>query len=89
MLPDLLAWVGADDASMKQAVSAGVIGSAEERLASFRNDMRDLLALIGLDVDSATGSDAWDGARGRTTGQPAEEAVARARGDLNRALLVE
>jgi len=89
MLPELLAWVGADDAAMKRLVSAGVIGSAQERLTSFRDDMRELLALIDLDVDSATASDVWDGARGRTTGQPAEEAVARARGDLNRALLVE
>jgi len=89
MLPALLAWVGADDAAMKQVVSAGVIGSAEERLAAFRNDMRDILALIDVDVDSATGSDAWDEVRGRTPGQPADEAVARARGDLNRALLVE
>ena len=89
ILPALLAWVGADDAAMTRVVAAGVIGTAEERLTAFRDDVRDLLALIDLDVDSADGTDAWDTVRGRTTGQPAEEAVARARGDLNRALLVE
>ena len=33
--------------------------------------------------------DGWDAVRGRGAGHPAEEAVERARGDLNRALFVE
>jgi 1,2-phenylacetyl-CoA epoxidase catalytic subunit len=89
MLPALLAWVGADDAPMARVVSAGVIGPAEDRLASFRDDVRELLSLVDVDVDSVAASNAWDEGRGRTSGHPAEEAVARARGDLNRALLVE
>jgi 1,2-phenylacetyl-CoA epoxidase catalytic subunit len=89
MLPSVIAWVGAADDSAVSMVDAGVIGAAEERLAAFRDAVRDLTALVGVDVDAVEPSDAWDPARGRTAGQPSEESVERARGDRNRALLVE
>ncbi len=89
MLPGLVAWVGADDASARLMVDAGVIGPAEDRLADFRDSVRDLLALLDVDVDAVPADGEWDAARGRTPGHPGEEAVERARGDRNRALFVE
>jgi 1,2-phenylacetyl-CoA epoxidase catalytic subunit len=89
MLPTLIAWVGADDPPMRRMVEAGVVEAAGDRLAAFRDAVRDLAALVDVDVDTVEPSTDWDGARGRTAGQPSEESAARARGDLNRALLVD
>lgn len=89
MLPALLAWVGVDDASARSMVSVGVLGSATERTSDFRNAVRDLTALVGVDVDSVAAATEWDEARGRTVGCPDQDAVERARGDRNRALFVE
>ena len=88
MLPGLLAWVGADDAANGALVDAGVIGPADARLQAYRDAVRDLAALVDIDVDAIEPSDDWDEGRGRTSGQPAEEAAERARGDRNRALFV-
>jgi ring-1,2-phenylacetyl-CoA epoxidase subunit PaaC len=88
MLPALIAWVGADDAPMKTLESAGLIGPADERLAAYRDAVRDLVALVGIEVDAVDASGDWDEARGRTGGELAEEAAERARGDRNRALFV-
>jgi 1,2-phenylacetyl-CoA epoxidase catalytic subunit len=89
MLPGLLAWTGADDAPMKALQGLGVIGAPDDRLAAFRTAVADLTGLVGVDVASVAPSTEWDAERGRTSGQPAEEAVERARGDKNRALFVE
>lgn len=89
MLPQLLAWVGADDAAAESMVALGVLGPAADRLTDFRDSVRDLTALVGVDVDSVAASPEWDAARGRTGGHPDQEAVERARGDRNRALFVE
>ncbi len=89
MLPGLLAWVGADDDAARSLAAAGVIATAEDRLAEFRDAVRDLVSLVGVDVDSVQLAADWDEARGRTSGRPDEEACERARGDRNRALLVE
>ena len=89
MLPALLAWVGADDASARAMVDVGAIDPAEDRLAAFRDAVRDLLSLVGMNVDAVHAATDWDEARGRTGGRPDEEACERARGDRNRALLVE
>jgi 1,2-phenylacetyl-CoA epoxidase catalytic subunit len=89
MLPGLLAWVGADDEAARHMVDVGVITSAEDRLSAFRDHVRDFLALVGIDIDAVEAATDWDEARGRTKGRPAEEACERARGDRNRALLVE
>ena len=89
MLPSLLTWVGTDDEANLRLVELGVIESADARLARFKDGVRELTALVGIDVDGIAPSDGWDAVRGRTAGQPAEEAVERARGDRNRALFVE
>lgn len=89
MLPGLLAWVGADDAPMKALEGLGVIGAPADRLEAFHTSVRDLTALLGIDVTSVDASGDWDEQRGRTEGHLAEEAAERARGDKNRALFVE
>jgi len=89
LLPACVAWVGADDDAARALVEAGVLGAAAERLASYRERIRTLVALVGIDVDSVAPAEGWDGARGRTPGRPDEHAVERARGDKNRALFVE
>ena len=55
----------------------------------YRDHVRDIAALVGVDVDAAEPDSSWDDARGRTEGHPDEHAVERARGDRNRALFVE
>lgn len=89
MLPPLLAWVGADDEAVRVMVDAGVIAPAAERLATFREAVRDLTALIGTDVDAVEPAGEWDEKRGRSAGHPDEESIERVRGDRNRALFVE
>lgn len=89
MLPELIAWVGADDEPARAMVSSGVIGPVADRLDAFRDRVRGLTALVDVDVDAVPPAGEWDEARGRTAGHPDEEAVERARGDRNRALLVE
>jgi 1,2-phenylacetyl-CoA epoxidase catalytic subunit len=88
MLPSLLAWVGADDAPMNDLVDAGLIGPADERVAAYRDAVREFAALVDVDADAIEPMAEWDEARGRTPGQLAEEAAERARGDRNRMLFV-
>jgi 1,2-phenylacetyl-CoA epoxidase catalytic subunit len=89
MLPSVLAWVGADDAASRLMTGAGVWSPADQRLAAFGDAVREMTTLVDIDVDAVTPSTDWDEARGRTSGEPNEEAVERARGDRNRALFVE
>lgn len=89
MLPGILAWVGAEDDAAEAMVEAGVIGSATDRLELYYGAVRELTALVGIDVDSVEKSTDWDPTRGRTGGCVSEEAVERARGDRNRALFLE
>ena len=59
-------------------------------MRQYRDSLRQPLSLVGIDVDTVDGERAgWDEERGRGPGHPGEEAVERARGDRNRALLVE
>lgn len=89
MLPEVLAWVGADDAPARAMVEAGVIGPASMRLAAYRDGVREFVSLVDIDIDAVEPSKSWDESRGRTEGHPDEHAIERARGDLNRALFVE
>jgi len=89
LLPDVLAWVGADDDAARAMVEVGVIGDADSRLDAFRERVGEITALIGVDIDAVDPSPSWDAARGRTEGAPDVEAVERARGERNRALFVE
>ena len=89
MLPVMLAWVGARDESAVRLVEAGVVGPASELKSGFIESVRDVVSLAGVDVDAALPSAGWDAARGRGPGHPDADALERARGDRNRALLVE
>ncbi|MEM7414024.1 MAG: Phenylacetic acid catabolic protein [Gemmatimonadota bacterium] len=89
MLPDLLAWVGTDDEGYRRMTDAGVIEDAEARSSRFKDEVRSLTALVDVDIDAVAPTSEWDAARSRTPGRPNDEAVQRARGDLNRALFVE
>lgn len=89
MLPTMVAWVGADDAGSRALVEAGVLEGRESRLAAFADRVGELTRLVGVDIDSVEASADWDETRGRTTGQPNDGAIERARGDRNRALFVE
>lgn len=89
MLPAVLAWVGADDEAARTMVAGGVVGPASERLTAYRDGVRDLCGLVGVDVDTVEPAADWDEVRARTRGHPDEDAIERARGDRNRALFVE
>jgi 1,2-phenylacetyl-CoA epoxidase catalytic subunit len=89
LLPPTLAWVGADDEAARTLVDAAVIGPAEERLAAYHREVSEILSVAGVDIATVEPSPSWDATRGRTSGCPDEDAVERARGDKNRALLVE
>ena len=89
MLPSLLAWVGASDEGAQALVAAGVLEPADDRVTAFKDAVRELVTSAGVDVDDVDVGTDWDSDRGRSSGRPNEEAVARARGDLNRGLLVE
>lgn len=89
-LPDTLAWLGADDDPGRALVEAGIDEPAERLLGTFRQRIGAVLATAGIDVARAVPSGAaWDEARGRAAGEPDQDTVERARGDRNRALLVE
>lgn len=89
MLPPVLAWLGAGDAPARALVAAGVLEDGPTLLAAFRDAVRSPLAEAGVDVDAAAPAVGWDGERGRGPGHPDAGACERARGDRNRALLVE
>jgi len=89
MLPVMLAWLGASDEAAQALVAAGVTDPADSQVAAFRDSVRDLVSMIGVDVDAVVPSDDWDSARGRASGHPDDDAIERARGDRNRALLVD
>lgn len=87
-LPGTLAWMAPEDAPYAALVEAGLVAPREALLERFESLYGETLKGAGagsLEPDF-TG---WDPARGRGPGEPAEEVVERARGDRNRALLVE
>jgi 1,2-phenylacetyl-CoA epoxidase catalytic subunit len=88
-LPPALAWLGAADDAARTLVEAGVTDPGQDQVAAYRDSLRELLGTAGVEVDAFEPSSGWDEARGRGPGRPDEDAVQRARGDLNRALFVE
>ncbi len=89
-LPVVLAWLGADDAPTRLLLEAGLTEPGTDLVAAFKDAVRDVLASGGVDVDAVEpASVSWDEARGRGPGHPDDDTVERARGDRNRALLVE
>jgi ring-1,2-phenylacetyl-CoA epoxidase subunit PaaC len=90
ILPDTLAWVAPKDAMHMALAAEKITDDADSLERRYRDRVRSSLALLDVDIDSVSANlDGWDEARGRGAGHPDEEAVVRARGDLNRSLLVE
>ena len=89
LLPPVLAWLGADDEAAKAMVTAGVTESSQSMTEVYRERLRDLTALVEVNIDQAQPDSGWDEDRARGPGCPDEDAVERVRGDRNRALLVE
>ena len=89
LLPPVLAWLGADDEAAKAMVTAGVTESSKSMTEAYRDRLRDLAALVEVNIDQVQPDSGWDKDRARGPGCPDEDAVERVRGDRNRALLVE
>jgi phenylacetate-CoA oxygenase PaaI subunit len=89
MLPPVLAWLGASDEAAQALVAAGVTAPGVDQVGAFRDAVRDVLQAAGIDVDAAEPAEEWEPVRGRGPGRPDADSVERARGDRNRALLVE
>lgn len=78
------------DAAQELLAGAGLHPSPAELRDRFADRVDPLLGALGLEAPrDAVALEAWDERRGRGPGQPAAEAVERARGDRNRALFVE
>ncbi|MEX2465473.1 MAG: Phenylacetic acid catabolic protein [Gemmatimonadota bacterium] len=88
-LPDVLTWLGTEGKASGLLVDAGVTEPGAVQVAAFKDAVRDVLAAGGVDVDSVEPAAGWDPERGRGPGHPDQDTVERARGDQNRALLVE
>lgn len=89
-LPAVLAWLGAEDDAARALVDLNVTTPAADKLAAFKDAVRDVLAAGGVDVDAVEpDTEGWDDERGRGPGHPDHDTVERARGDRNRALFVE
>ena len=87
-LPAVLAWLGTVDEERRSVVDAKVTSSPKVQLDTFAADVGPLVAECGVVIESVNPASEWDSGRGRGPGAPADEAVVRARGDLNRALFV-
>lgn len=89
-LPRVLAWLGPMDETCNALVEAEIFDPAPATRARFETAVGPILAQAGVDISTIEPERAgWDEIRGRGPGHPDEESIARARGDLNRALLVE
>jgi ring-1,2-phenylacetyl-CoA epoxidase subunit PaaC len=91
VLPATLRCLAPDDRTHRRLEQAGLTLSAAELRTRLARLLDPLLDPLDLSVPAVPAEvpEGWDGTRGRGPGHPAEEAVERARGDLNRALFVE
>jgi 1,2-phenylacetyl-CoA epoxidase catalytic subunit len=88
MVPRTMAWLDPADAPHRVLYAAGLVGAGS--LDAYRAQVGPLFDRVGVRVAAIEPNrEGWDAARGRGRGHPDEEAVERARGDKNRALLVE
>ena len=87
-LPATLAWLAPDDDAHAALVEAHLTAPAGALLQRFRDRVGGALEAAGIEIP-APDTREWDAVRGRGPGAPEQEVVERARGDLNRALLVE
>ncbi len=90
MVPAAVACFAPRDRASELLAEAGLTRPADELRRAIRGRLEKLTTSVEADVafDGETPG-GWDEDRGRGAGAPAEEAVERARGDLNRALFVE
>jgi phenylacetate-CoA oxygenase PaaI subunit len=89
-LPGVLAWLDPRDEDASILADVGILGDAVGRVTRFLQSVEPLAAPLGVDLSGIEADHGdWDAGRGRGSGQPADEAIERARGDLNRSLLVE
>ncbi|MDT8341927.1 MAG: Phenylacetic acid catabolic protein [Longimicrobiales bacterium] len=88
VLPATLAWLAPGDAAFQALVEAELTAPGADLAARFQAVYGEALRAGGVEIPEPdfTG---WDEARGRGAGAPSDEVVERARGDRNRALLVE
>jgi len=89
MLPSTLAWLAPDDDVYASLVEEGLVWPVETVRERFDAHFGPLAAGLGLPGEIGPDRTDWDPERRRGPGAPGEEAVERARGDLNRALFVE
>lgn len=90
MLPTTLAWLLPADEIHDTLVADGHVWPEDRVRDRCRRRLGDTLAAAGIDLDAVEPArDGWDPERRRGPGAPGEEAVERARGDLNRDLFVE
>jgi ring-1,2-phenylacetyl-CoA epoxidase subunit PaaC len=87
-VPSSLAWLAPRDRAFGLLVAAGLTAPAETLLDGFREAYGEVLRSVGAEALEPD-FEGWDEIRGRGPGQPAEELVERARGDRNRALLLD
>jgi 1,2-phenylacetyl-CoA epoxidase catalytic subunit len=87
-IPSSLAWLAPRDEAFATLAEAGLTASRDTLLERFEAIYGAALRSAGAEIPEPdfTG---WDEARGRGPGQPREEVVERARGDRNRALLMD
>lgn len=89
-LPGMLAWLAPADPPFRALVEEGLCEDGDGVATRYRGRIEGLLEAAGIAAaDVEPRRDGWDEERGRGSGHPDEEAVERARGDLNRALFVE
>ena len=90
ILPRTLAWLAPNDGAHEALVEAGITETGPRLTDRFVEEVGDLLDLAGIDVRSVQADrEDWNAERGRGPGAPDEDAIARARGDMNRELFVE
>jgi 1,2-phenylacetyl-CoA epoxidase catalytic subunit len=88
MLPRTLAWLEPDDEPFRALVRAGLVSEgAGERFWSHYGAMFEGVGVSRASVEPDRAG--WDETRSRGPGHPDAQAVEQARGDKNRALLVE
>ncbi len=90
MLARTLAWLTPDDEVGQAQAGSGLVPDGGVLRTRYAERFGEVLSLVGVDVESVEPDrEGWDSERGRGPGCPDEESVSRARGDLNRMLLVE
>ena len=90
MLPSAMEWMAPGDESSATLAAAGLAASSADCLARYAETWAGPLSALGVTLPAAPAvSGGWDADRGRGAGTPDEEAIQRARGDLNRMLFVE